>query len=69
MTHGSHIYAKGYDMVKATMCEYPQSDHALQHWRYVLQCCTKFPCVNLPDQEIYYQYYDTSFSIRLHVTI
>ena len=31
MPHGSHIYAKVFDMEKATMCEYPQSDHALPH--------------------------------------
>ena len=29
MPHGRHIYAKSYDMVKATMCSYHQSDHEL----------------------------------------
>ena len=29
--HGHHIYAKSYDMEKATICAYTQSDHALQH--------------------------------------
>ena len=30
MPHGRHIYTKAHDMEKATMCAYPQSDHALQ---------------------------------------
>ena len=51
MPHGSHIYAKSYDMEKATMCAYPQSDHALPHWKSVMQCCAKFPSVNISDQE------------------
>ena len=32
MPHGSHIYDKSSDMENATMCTYPQSDHALPHW-------------------------------------
>ena len=43
MPHGRHIYAKVYDMVKATMCTYPQSVHALPHWKCLLCCCAKFP--------------------------
>ena len=50
MTHGSHIYAKAYDMAQATMCAYPQSDHALLHWKCVLRCCAKCPCININDQ-------------------
>ena len=51
MPHGRHIYAKASDMVKATICTYPQSDHALPHWKCVLQCCAECPYVNIPDQE------------------
>ena len=51
MPHGQHIYAKSYDMANDTMCTYPQSDHALQHWKFVLQCCDKCPYINLPEQE------------------
>ena len=54
-------------MAKATMYEYPQSDHALPHWKCVMQCCAKCPCVDLPDQETDYQHSDTSPSIRFHV--
>ena len=36
MPHGRHIYAQASDMAKATMCTYPQSDHALPHWKCVL---------------------------------
>ena len=42
------------------MCEYPQSDHALPHWKGVMRCCAKFPSVNLPDQETDDKNSDTS---------
>ena len=51
MPHGSHIYAKASDMTNATMCTYPQSEHALPHWKCVLQFCADCPCINIPDQE------------------
>ena len=63
MPHGRHIYAKGSDMVKSTMCAYTHSYHALPHWKYDMQCCAKFPSVNLPDQETDYLYTDTFISI------
>ena len=63
MPHGRHICAKSYDMAKVTMCSYPQSDHTLPHCKYVLQCCAKFPSVNLPDQETDYRSPNTSPSI------
>ena len=47
--HGLHIYAKAYDTERETMCEYSQSDHALPHWKYVLQCCAQCAIINLPD--------------------
>ena len=67
MPHGRHIYAKSYDMVKAKMCAYPQSDHALPHWKCVLRCCYKCPSIIIPDQETDYQYPNTSPSIRFHI--
>ena len=60
MPHGSNIYAKASDMAKATMCSYTQSDHELP-------CCSKFPSVNLSDQETDYQYSDTRPSILFHI--
>ena len=63
MPHGRHIYAKVSDMAKATMCTYPQSDHALTQWKFVLPCCAKCSCVNLSDQETDDQYSYTSPSI------
>ena len=36
MPHGGHIYAKVSDMAQATMCTYPQSDHALPHCKFVV---------------------------------
>ena len=51
MPHGRHSYAKAYDMESATMCTYPQSDHAISHWKCVLQCCADCPFINILDQE------------------
>ena len=51
MPHGSHIYATASDMVNATMCTYPKSEHALPHWKYVLRCCADCPCINISDKE------------------
>ena len=51
MPHGSHIYAKASDMENGTMCTYPKSEHALLHWKCVLQCCYGWPCINIQDQE------------------
>ena len=67
MTHEPHIYAKSYDTSKATICAYTQSNHELPHWIYVMQCCAECPCVNLPYQETYDQYSDTSPSIIFHI--
>ena len=67
MPHGRHIYAKAYDMTKEAMCAYPQSDHALPHWKGVLWCYAKCPSINLPHQETDDQYPDTSPSTRFHI--
>ena len=67
MSHGHHIYAKASDMEESKMCVYPQSDHALPHWKCVLKCCAKCPSVNLPDQETYDQYFRNSPSIVFHI--
>ena len=32
--HGRYTYAKASDTAQDTMCEYPQSDHALPHWKF-----------------------------------
>ena len=67
MTHGRHIYAKASDMEKSTICAYPQSDHALLHWKYVFRYCAYCPCINIPDQETDYQYSEKTPSIRFHI--
>ena len=67
MPHGRHIYAKAYDTEKATMLTYPQSDHEFTHWKCVLRCCDKCPCINLPDQETDNQCSETTPSIRFHI--
>ena len=67
MQHGRHIYAKSSDMAHATMCAYPQSDHAMPHWKYVLQCCSDYPFINVPDQETDNHNSDTTPSIKFHL--
>ena len=51
MPHDNNTYSKTSDMAKAGLCTYPQSDHALPHWKCALRFYAKFPCINLPDQE------------------
>ena len=67
MPHGRYIYAKSSDMENATMCAYTQSDYASPHWKYVLRCCSKCSCVNLPDQETDDKYSNTRPSIIFHI--
>ena len=67
MPHGRHIYAKAYGMANATMCAYPHSDHALQHWKYVLRCCANCPCINLPDHETTKKIEETTPSNKFHI--
>ena len=54
-------------MEKATICGYPHSDQALSHYKCILQCCVKYPCVNIPDQETYDRYSNMTPSIRFHI--
>ena len=67
MPHGRHIYAKASDMRNATMCTYPQYDHALPHCKCVLRCCAEFPCINIPHQETNKKYKETTPSIMFHI--
>ena len=56
MPHGRHIYDKAYDMAKATMFAYSQSDYESPHWKCVLRCCAKCKSINIPDKETDDQY-------------
>ena len=67
MLHGLHSYAKASDMAKAKMCAYPQSDHALPHWKCVMRCCVKFPSINITDQETDDNYSNTINYICFHI--
>ena len=67
MPHGSHIYYKPSYMTQTTMCAYPQSDHAIPHWKYVLRCCADFPCINILDKETDNHYSEKIPSIRFHI--
>ena len=51
MPHRRHICVKASDMENSTICTYPQSNHALPPWKFVLRCFADCPYINLPDQE------------------
>ena len=67
MPHGRHIYAKVYDIAKATICANSQSDHLLLHWKYVLRRCAQYPSINILDQETDYKHPNPSPSIHFHI--
>ena len=67
MPHGSHIYSKASDMANATMCTYPQSEHALSHWKFVLCWCADCPCINITNQETTKKHDENTTSIRFHI--
>ena len=60
MPHGRHIYAKASNMENDTICTYPQSTHALPHWKFILWCCAKCTFIKIYDQEIDNQYSETT---------
>ena len=43
MPYGRNSYAKASGMSRVTMCAYTQSYHVLQHQKFLLRCCAKFP--------------------------
>ena len=67
MSYGCHIYAKSYNIAQSTMCTYPQSDHALTKWKYVLWCCADCTCINILYQETDNHNSDTTLPIRFHI--
>ena len=67
MPHGSHIYAKSSDMENDKMCTYPQSEHALPHWKCVLRCCADCQFINIPNQETTKKHEETTPPIRFHI--
>ena len=67
MPNGRHSYAKSSDMAKAKMCAYPQSDHVLSHWKYVLRRYDNCQYINITDKETYIQYSYTTPSIRFYI--
>ena len=48
MKHGKNIFQIESDIEMATMCEYPPSKYALQHWKCILSCCVQFPQMDTP---------------------
>ena len=54
-------------MAKATMCTYPQSDHALPHCKCAFRCCSDCPYINIPDQKKNKKNEEKIPSIRFHI--
>ena len=50
MPHGRHIYAKAYEMKKATMYANLHYYHVLPHFKCLLLCCDQCTIINIPDQ-------------------
>ena len=67
MPHRRRVYAKAYDMAKATMCAKSQFYHTLPHWKYVSQCCAQCTSINIPDQETDDKHPNPIPSIRFHI--
>ena len=51
MMHVCHIYQIAYRTAMDTICSHPLSHHALSHWKYMLGCCSKVPCIAIPSHE------------------
>ena len=52
MPHGHHIYQKTHDTSMAKMCTYPPYQHALPHWKCVLNFCENCPRISITSQEL-----------------
>ena len=50
-----------------TLQHFPQSEHAIPHWKCVLRCCADCPCINIPDQETIKKHEETTPSIRFRI--
>ena len=66
-THGCHIYQTVPDMDMETMCEYPQSQHALTRWKHVLSCCNNFALIDILIQEPDRHHFNKYTTISFHV--
>ena len=53
-------------MEMATMCAYPQYQHALPHWKCEFCCCYNFPRGYIPGQESDRHIFNTSPTITFH---
>ena len=51
MTHGHHIYQTASELAMTRICSYPQSQHSSPHWKFVLCCCSKYPCIDISIKE------------------
>ena len=67
MPQGRHIYAKEYEMKKATMCANSHSHNVLPHWKCVLRCCSQCTSIDITDHEIDDKHPKPSPSIIFHI--
>ena len=47
----NYMFKIASDMAMAKMCAYPSFKYSLPHWKYVMRCCAKCPCIDLPNPE------------------
>ena len=69
MPHGRHIHQTEFDMAMATMCTYPLTQHALQHWKYMFHLCLRCTHIAILSKESDNDHLKTCPTIRLYIYI
>ena len=67
MPNGNNIFKILYGMDMETMCGYMPSKYSLPHWKFVLCCCSQFPCINLPSPEL--DHHNSHVSQKIHIPV
>ena len=65
--HGHHIHQTASDMAMATMCTYPLTQHALQHWKYMFHCCSGYTRIAILSKESDNDHLKTCPTISFHL--
>ena len=65
--HGNHMSKIASDMAVEIFYEYPSSKYALPHWKCVMNCCAKCPCIDIPSPESDQHNSNVSPTIRFYV--
>ena len=65
--HGKYMFKTAYYMDMVKFGGYPSSNYALSHCKFLLHCCVKCPCIDLPSPESDQQNSNASPTICFHV--